>query len=97
VINSGGIKLISEQIEEKLRTIIKSRFFIAGLPDGTMGQKLVLFVEGVTDPDGLHSKIKGLSELQKFERPREIISVPVFVETENGKIRRKATVALANL
>lgn len=46
IINSGGIKLISEQIEEKLSKIIEQRFFVAGIPDELLGEKLVLVVEG---------------------------------------------------
>jgi len=37
VINSGGIKLIPEQIESKLKTLIEDRFVIAGLPDHELG------------------------------------------------------------
>ncbi len=46
IINSGGIKLIPEQIEEKLSEIIKQRFFVVGIPDEKLGEKLVLVVEG---------------------------------------------------
>jgi O-succinylbenzoic acid--CoA ligase len=33
VVNSGGIKLIPEQIEEKLSHGIHSRFFVGGIAD----------------------------------------------------------------
>ena len=46
IINSGGIKLIPEKIEEKLSAIIKGRFFVAGIPDENLGEKLVLIIEG---------------------------------------------------
>ena len=45
IINSGGVKLIPEQIEEKLSKIIEQRFFVAGIPDELLGEKLVLVVE----------------------------------------------------
>ncbi|MFO8148055.1 MAG: AMP-binding protein, partial [Gillisia sp.] len=44
VINSGGIKLYPEEIERKLNKIIKRRFFVTGMPDDALGEKLVLFV-----------------------------------------------------
>ena len=46
IINSGGIKLIPEKIEAKLAAIIKERFFVAGIPDEKLGEKLVLVIEG---------------------------------------------------
>ena len=54
IINSGGVKLIPEKIEEKLSTLIKVRFFVAGIPDESLGEKLVLIIEGnviSNDPD----------------------------------------------
>ncbi|MBI3482279.1 MAG: AMP-binding protein, partial [Bacteroidetes bacterium] len=46
VINSGGIKIIPEKIESVLEKIfdslqIKKRFFVAGLPDEKLGQRVV--------------------------------------------------------
>ena len=46
VINSGGIKLIPEQIENKLMSKIQQRFFIASKPDNELGEKLILVIEG---------------------------------------------------
>jgi O-succinylbenzoic acid--CoA ligase len=46
VVNSGGIKLIPEQIEEKLSHGIHSRFFVGGIADAVLGEKLVLVIEG---------------------------------------------------
>lgn len=89
VINSGGIKLISEQIEAKLATIIDSCFFVTGVPDEKLGEKLVLIIEGKVDKNQLLEKIKKLKTLGKFEVPKEVLSVPEFEKTKNGKILRK--------
>ncbi len=94
VINSGGIKLIPEQIEAKLADIISNRFFVAGIPDENLGQRLVLLIEGVIDIDKIHQKIKDLTTLKRFEIPKEIYCINSFLETKNGKIQRKKTVAL---
>ena len=83
VINSGGIKYFPEQIEAKLALKINQRFFIAGLPDDNLGQKIVLFIEGEEFP--LEASI--FSELEKFERPKEIHFIPNFIETNNKLIR----------
>ncbi len=85
VVNSGGIKLIPEQIEEKLSPLITSRFFVTGIPDTVLGEKLVLIIEG--EQQTLDKSI--FDTLDKYERPKEIIYIPEFKETHNGKIKRK--------
>lgn len=85
VINSGGVKLIPEQIEAKLAGKINSRFFVIGVPDTTLGEKLILVIEGEKQdfaPDFF-------DVLGKFEKPKEIVFVPKFKENENGKLLRK--------
>lgn len=89
VINSGGIKLIPEQIEEKLAGKINERFFIGSKPDNELGEKVILVVEG-EKKDFDASLYDGLD---KYEKPKEVIFVPKFKETPNGKIMRKETIA----
>nr|WP_298789406.1 AMP-binding protein [uncultured Allomuricauda sp.] len=92
IINSGGIKLIPEQIERKLSTVIDARFFVAGLPDTSLGQKLVLLVESVDiSSEELLAKIKDLKGLDKYEIPKEVFALKQFFETKSGKIQRKKT------
>jgi len=85
IINSGGIKLIPEQIEDKLSGKINSRFFVTGKPDNKLGEKLVLVVEGDAHP--IDASV--FEVLDKYEKPKEIVFVSKFEETENGKIKRK--------
>jgi len=85
LINSGGIKLIPEKIEDKLSKKINSRFFVAGMKDEDLGEKLVLIIEG--EQQDLDNSI--FKKLDKYERPKEIFYVKKFAETENGKIKRK--------
>ena len=87
VINSGGIKLIPEQIEEKLSGKIHGRFFVIGKPDEVLGEKLVLVVEGESQDFEDHV-FEGLG---KYEKPKGIVFVPKFIETGSGKIMRKET------
>jgi O-succinylbenzoic acid--CoA ligase len=89
IINSGGIKLIPEEIEAKLDPFIHQRFIIAGLPDEKLGQKLVVIIEGKeSETLDLQSLIKK-SGLTKIEIPRQIIFSSRFPLTENGKIIRR--------
>jgi o-succinylbenzoate---CoA ligase len=98
IINSGGIKLQPEIIEEKLSKIIKLRFFVAGIPDEKLGEKLVLLIEskGKIDKEDVYkstlfSQIKTLKNISKFEIPKEIVILNNFNETTSGKIQRKST------
>jgi o-succinylbenzoate---CoA ligase len=87
VINSGGIKLIPEQIESKLMNKIQQRFFIASKPDNELGEKLILVVEGEKQDftEDLYE------ELDKYEKPKEVLFIPKFKDTATGKIMRKET------
>jgi len=93
VINSGGVKLLPEQIEDKLQPAIKQRFIVAGEDDVTLGEKLILIVENPTDSKvDMAKAIKELKTLGKFEIPKEIYTTEKFSETVNGKIQRKKTI-----
>lgn len=88
IINSGGIKLIPEQIEKKLSAVIDCRFFVFGVPDETLGEKLVLLVEGTSFKFD-NKSVKNI--LTKFEIPKEVYFVDSFVVTKTGKIDRSST------
>ena len=88
VINSGGIKLIPEKIEDKLSDKINSRFFVTGKEDAVLGEKLVIVIEG--EQQILDDSI--FDGLDKYEKPKEVFYVSKFSETENGKIKRKEIV-----
>jgi len=95
VINSGGIKLIPEQIELKLAEILKNRFFVAGISDIVLGEKLILICEGFKT-DCLLKEIQHLKTLSAYEIPKEIYFLENFMETETNKIDRIKTLALSN-
>ena len=85
VINSGGIKLFPEIIEEKLDPFFHQRFFIAGIPDSSLGEKVVMVIEG--KPFNIPTPI--FDVLDKYEIPKKHYFVSKFLETETGKIKRK--------
>jgi o-succinylbenzoate synthase len=88
VINSGGIKIIPELVEAKLTEVVSSRrYFIAGLPDESLGEKVVLVIEG----DEIEIS---LDVLEKYERPKEIYFISKFVEIESGKVIQKESLYL---
>ncbi|CAM1364784.1 O-succinylbenzoic acid--CoA ligase [Tenacibaculum sediminilitoris] len=96
VINSGGVKLHSEKIEEKLSKIISNRFFVTGINDKKLGEKLILIVEGEKN-DVISNEVKNLLGLTKYEIPKAIYFVGKFIVTETKKIQRKETLDLLGL
>jgi o-succinylbenzoate---CoA ligase len=89
IINSGGVKLMPESIEDKLSTLIPRRYFVYGQEDEILGEKAVLFVEG--EPMVIEESI--FSVLDKFEKPKEIVFIPKFKETITGKLLRNESIA----
>ncbi|MEZ4841554.1 MAG: AMP-binding protein [Flavobacteriaceae bacterium] len=99
VINSGGVKLIPEQIEQKLSEIINDRFFVAGISDDVLGEKLVLVIEqnvtsSAVEKSAILNVVRNLKTLTKYEVPKEIYFLPKFIETETKKIQRRKTLDL---
>jgi O-succinylbenzoic acid--CoA ligase len=97
VINSGGLKLLPELIETKYKNLIDTDFFVFGMPDKVLGEKLVLFVEG-EKRSNLFKEIKDFQkqhshDLSKYEIPKEVMFAKNFIRTETGKVNRKQTVA----
>ena len=90
VINSGGVKLHPEEIEQKLSDTIHDRFFVAGIPDEILGEKLILLIEG----KNYQITKEHFSNLSRFEIPKETFFLPKFLETGSGKIHRYKTLDL---
>ena len=91
IINSGGVKISPEVIENKLLNVFPFKFFIAGLPDDILGEKVVLIGEGKKqniEPFNLKKY------LNKYELPKDIFFVKSFIETTNHKLNRKKTLKL---
>ncbi len=90
IINSGGVKLHPELIEQKLSPIIPCPFFVMGIDEPSLGKKVAIVLESETDPS-LMEKIKKANRLTKYEMPKECIFISTFKRTESGKIKRQET------
>lgn len=90
VINSGGIKIHPEVVENKLAEIISVPFFIIGEKDDYLGEKVILYIENKEDIQ--ISKTKMTELLSRYEMPKEIRYVFPFARTDSGKINRLQTI-----
>jgi len=86
IINSGGVKLNPEKIEQKLSDLLPFSFFITGLKDARLGQKLALVIEN--NSNFIPEKVRFQSVLDKFEIPKVYINVKGFDRTKSGKVNR---------
>ncbi len=87
-INTGGIKVMPQNIEKKLEGAINASFVISSVPDKVLGEKIVLVIEGKGLPTQ-NISTSFFNDLEFFERPKEIIVLETIPRTETGKIKRK--------
>lgn len=92
VINSGGIKIIPEQLEAKLAGKLTTRFFFASQPDKRLGEQLILIVEG----EKIVMEAAFFQDFKAFEKPKAVFFIKHFAETPTKKINRLKTMALIN-
>ncbi|MBK9193367.1 MAG: AMP-binding protein [Crocinitomicaceae bacterium] len=91
LINSGGIKIQPEVIEQKIVHLIQSPFYVTSKKDDRLGEKVVLILESDQKPDHDLELLQKLKEqLPEYHAIAEIICVNKIERTDNGKmIRRK--------
>lgn len=94
VINTGGIKVYPEIVEQKIDKIINNSFYIVGSSHGLLGEQVCLVIESdtVIDHELIQNQLVDL--IDKFELPQEIYCTPEFLRTPTGKIRRKDTLEM---
>ncbi|MCX6216050.1 AMP-binding protein [Spirosoma sp.] len=105
IINSGGVKIQPEQVEQLIskqltlesvsNSVLIPRFFVTGLPDKRLGQRVVVVCEQVAIESQQWEKIQKIirEKLGAYAVPKDILPVARFLETPTGKIDQKATIA----
>lgn len=92
VINSGGVKIHPEEVEQKIRSVFPSEntFVITSLPDERLGSKVVFVgTKEWEHADRLENKIAEI--VAKYERPKAYFFIASIPQTPGGKVDRKAT------
>ncbi len=99
VIKTGGIKIIPEQLEDRIRSItgLSEEIAIVGLPDEKLGSRLALVVESDKDKNFTAPILEQLKSTLPFhELPREIYHLPQFPRNASMKIDRNTLVQKLN-
>jgi o-succinylbenzoate---CoA ligase len=77
LINSGGVKIIPELLEEQITASIGHDCLVLGEPDRRLGLRLVLLVEYAGDDPPVEQWTGLIRErVSTYERPRRIVTVP---------------------
>lgn len=87
VINSGGAKIFPEALEALVKKEIPNEAIFVGIPDESLGQKLILIIEG-DHSEEVVQKVSAISFEKNFHKPKEIIFTDEIPRTPNGKVNR---------
>lgn len=87
LINSGGVKIFPETIEEKLAEVIKIPFIVASEKDDALGERVILILEKKNEAT-TENYAEAFSKLKSYEKPKKIYTLSNFPYTETGKIKR---------
>ncbi|MCF8357541.1 MAG: AMP-binding protein [Prolixibacteraceae bacterium] len=93
IINSGGIKIHPEEVENKISDLIHRPFVIVPVPDQRLGQKAILIIEGSKkeiNPEQLFNFLQ--KRMEKYQCPKEIRFLNKFPRNASMKIDRKRIV-----
>jgi O-succinylbenzoic acid--CoA ligase len=90
VVNSGGVKLHPEVLEQKIRQFYPAvpSFILFGISDDRLGEKLVMFYEEGSALSAEQKKLIAV-HLDKYEQPQEYVKIKKLNRTPSGKIIRK--------
>lgn len=88
VVNSAGLKIFPEELENIVNKEITNEVAILGIKDELLGQKLILVIEGEKSED-LQKRLSTINYPSKNHHPKEIIFLEHFPRLPNGKIDRR--------
>lgn len=91
VINSGGIKIIPELLEQQIRLVTRHNCLLLPEPDDRLGSRLVLLVETSEENPPLETWLESLRAiLPAYELPKYILTTPEIPRNQSMKMDRKA-------
>ena len=96
IINSGGIKIQIEEVETKLKPLMRQAYAITSKPHEKFGEEVVLLLQKTEQSpsiDEINEKIK--KNIPSYWQPKQIIYVEMIPKTETGKINRVQAKILA--
>lgn len=89
-INSGGVKIIPEELEREIADLLDVRYYVGRRPSPTWGEVPVLVVEtsNLSD-DSRDALLAAMRNRLGIRAPRQIVALDRFEETPTGKVVRR--------
>ena len=98
VINSGGVKLFPERIEQKISKVYSDLvFFVSAMPHPELGEQATLIIEG---DEVLRKQVEeGLDQIswERYEKPKTVYALSNFFYTTTQKFDRLRILEQLNL
>ncbi len=91
-INTGGVKVQTEEIEAALRPHLSHPFMITSVPDPKFGERIVLLVQDTIYPEEME---EAFSALPPYWRPKQTVKTEKLPMTETGKPDRSSARRIA--
>lgn len=94
-INTGGVKVQIEQVENALRATLTCPFQVTAVPDPKFGERIVLLLE---DPEAAcpeSSLTEAVHSLSPYWRPKQVFRIRQLPQTGTGKPDRATARKLA--
>lgn len=84
-INTGGVKVQIEQVENALKTALPVPFMVTAVPDPKFGERIVLLLESEENTDVFPLLAQAYDQLPTYWRPKQTFFVRHLPQTETGK------------
>ena len=93
VINSGGIKILPEELEAIISKQLNTECLVVPVPDDKLGQKAILVLEKASHYKNIDLQAINL-HFEKHKIPKAVYYIDVFPRNKSMKIDRKKTIDL---
>lgn len=94
-INTGGVKVQTEEVESALRPHLPYPFLITSVADEKFGERIVLLLEATDEALTAAEAEKAIQTLPPYWRPKQVIRINALPLTETGKPDRAHAKRLA--
>ena len=96
IINTGGVKVQIEELEQQLLPYLKSLFAITSIPHPKLGEAIVILVEPFNQQNNIDEIIKeAFNTIPLYHQPKYVFTISAIPMTDSGKKDRKAIKDLA--
>ena len=91
VINTGGVKVSPETLEQLFSAQLGIDVLVSSVPDEKLGEMVIAIAEGEMKIQDIEIQIDKIDNLNSYEKPKQWYSLERFERNESGKLDRSKT------